>query len=148
MYKNILLPTDGSSLALKGVKTGIALAKSINAKVTVFYADPGLSVAFAQVDVPLPEGVLEAESARLRKLGERYLAAIRKLADAAGVACECVMMSDRVAYEAIIEVAKKKRCDLICMASHGRSGIKGVLLGSVAHQVLTHSKIPVLVCRP
>ena len=147
MYKNILLPTDGSALSLKGVKAGIGLAKALGAKVTPFYADPGIGPEFAQLDAPLPEGVLEAESARLKKVGERYLAAVRKLADAAGVSCRCVMLSDRIAYDAIIAVAKKERCDLICMASHGRTGLTGVLLGSVTQRVLAHSKIPVLVIR-
>ena len=147
MYKNILLPTDGSPLSLKGVKAGIAFAKALGAKVTAFYADPGIGTQFAQLDAPLPEGVLEAEIARLKKLGERYLAAVDKLAQAAGVTCRCVMVSDTLAYEAIITTAKNERCDLICMASHGRTGLKGVLLGSVANQVLTHSKIPVLIIR-
>jgi nucleotide-binding universal stress UspA family protein len=147
VYKNIMVPTDGSPLSLKGVKAGIGFAKALGAKVTAFYADPGIGPEFAQLDAPLPEGVLEGESARLKKVGERYLAAVRKLADAAGVACTCVMVSDRIAYEALIATAKKERCDLVCMASHGRTGLKGVLLGSVANQVLTHSKIPVLIVR-
>ncbi len=147
MYKNILLPTDGSTLSMKGVKAGIRLAAALGAKVTVLYADPGIGPEFAQLDAPLPEGVLEAEIARLKRLGERYLAAARKLADTAGVACRTVLVSDRIAYEAIIATAKKQRCDLICMGSHGRTGLKGVLLGSVTQRVLAHSKIPVLVIR-
>ncbi|MCC6534196.1 MAG: universal stress protein [Burkholderiales bacterium] len=147
MYKNILLPTDGSALAMKGVRAGIAFARSLGAKVTTFYANPGIGFEFAQVDAPLPEEVLAAELARLKKVEERYLAAVRKLAEASGVACTCVSTTGRTAYEGIIAAAKKQRCDLICMASHGRSGIKGVLLGSVAQKVLTHSKIPVLIMR-
>ena len=147
MYKNILLPTDGSPLSLKGVKSGIALAKALKARVTAFYADPGIGPEFAAIDAPLPDQVLEAEIVRLRKLGERYLSAVRKLADAAGVPYRCVALSDRVPYEGIIATAKKERCDLICMASHGRTGLKGVLLGSVAQQVLSHSKTPVLIVR-
>ncbi|RPI44632.1 MAG: universal stress protein [Betaproteobacteria bacterium] len=98
MYKNILLPTDGSPLSMKGVKAGIAFAKALNAKVTAFYADPGIAPEFAQIDAPLPEGILEAEIARLKKVGERYLVAIEKLAQAAGVPCRRVMVSDRLAY--------------------------------------------------
>ena len=147
MYKNILLPTDGSPLSMKGVKAGIAFAKALDAKVTAFYADPGIGPEFAQIDAPLPEGVLEAEIARLKKVGERYLAAVEKLAQADGVPCRRVMVSDRLAYEAIIATAKSERCDLICMASHGRRGLSGVLLGSETHKVLTHSDLPVLVLR-
>ena len=147
MYKNILLPTDGSPLALKGVKSGIGLAKALNARVTAFYADPGIGPEFAAIDAPLPEQVLEAEIVRLRKLGERYLSAVRKLADAAGVPSKCIGLSNLSAYEGIIATARKERCDLICMASHGRTALKGMLLGNVAQQVLSHSKTPVLIVR-
>ena len=148
MYQNILIPTDGSPFALKGAKAGIEFAKALGAKVTAFYADPGIGPEFAQIDAPLPEGVLEAEIARRRKLGERYLDAVRKLATAAGVPCKCISMTDGLAYEGIIATVRKERCDLICMASHGRSGLKGILLGSVANRVLSHSKTPVLIIRP
>jgi nucleotide-binding universal stress UspA family protein len=147
MYKHILLPIDGSTLSLKAAQAGIAFAKSIGAKVTAFYANPGIGMQFFQADVPLPESVFEAEAARLHKLEQRYLGQVRALADKAGVACETASVSDELAYQAIIAAAKKRRCDLVFMASHGRSGLKKVLLGSVATQVLTHSKIPVLIWR-
>ena len=147
MYKHILLPTDGSTLSLKAAQAGIAFAKAIGAKVTAFYANPGISMAYFQADVPLPESIFDAETERLKKLEERYLGQVRALAEKAGVPCETASASNQLAYEAIIAAAKKLRCDLIYMASHGRSGIQKVLLGSVANQVLTHSKIPVLIWR-
>jgi nucleotide-binding universal stress UspA family protein len=82
-----------------------------------------------------------------RQLAEAYLQVILKSAQDAGVACEVVTESDDSPYEAIIRVAEQKGCDLIMMASHGRSGVKAILIGSETQKVLTHSKIPVLVYR-
>jgi nucleotide-binding universal stress UspA family protein len=147
MYKHILLPTDGSKLSLAAVKKGIALAGSIGAKVTAVYATPGIGMAFFQADAPLPDGMLAAETARLKQLGQKYLAAVQRLADQARVACTGMAVENPSAYEAIIATAKKRRCDLIVMGSHGRSGVRAFLLGSVTTQVLTHSKVPVLVYR-
>ena len=147
MYKHILLPTDGSDLALLAAKSGIALAKSINAKVTAVYANPGIGPQFFQVDAALPESVINAELARLKHLEERYLAKVRAAAQKAGVPCDTVGVNNPIAYEAIIATATKRGCDLIVMGSHGHTGIKAILLGSVATKVLTHSKIPVLIWR-
>jgi len=147
MYKHILLPTDGSTLSLKAVKQGLRFAKSIGAAVTAVYSSPGVPIEFFEYGAAVPESVLQAEERRIRQLAERYLAAVAKLAKAAEVRCDCVVVEQRVPYQAIIETAKKRRCDLIFMASHGRRGIKGLLLGSETTKVLTHSKIPVLVCR-
>lgn len=147
MYKHILLPTDGSDLSLRAAKGGIALAKAIGAKVTAFYANPGIAAQFFQVDAPIPEDIINAETARLKKVGDRYLAKVAALAQKAEVPCDTYTVTDPVAYEAIIAAAKRRRCDLIVMASHGRSGIKAVIMGSVASKVLTHSRVPVLVWR-
>jgi nucleotide-binding universal stress UspA family protein len=147
MYQHILLPTDGSTLALKAAQAGVAFAKAIGAKVTAFYANPGISMQYFQADIPLPESVITQETARMKKLEERYLAQVSALAQKAGVPCETASTANQLAYEAIIATAKKRRCDLVFMATHGRSGIKKVLLGSVATQVITHSKLPVLVWR-
>jgi len=147
VYKHILLPTDGSELAVHAVKAGIALAKTINAKVTAVYANPGIGPQFFQMDAPVPESVIEAELGRLKHLEQRYLARVHALAQKAGVPCDTIGVTHPVAYEAIIETAKKRRCDLIVMASHGHTGLKAIVLGSVATKVLTHSKVPVLIWR-
>jgi len=147
MYKHILLPTDGSTLAMRGVKAGLALAKTLNAKVTTIHANPGIGVEFFQTDGAIPEEVINAETARLKEAERDYLAKVRAEADKLGVACDTVGISNRIADEAIIATAKKRRCDLVVMASHGRTGITAVLLGSVATRVLTHSKVPVLIWR-
>jgi hypothetical protein len=75
------------------------------------------------------------------------LGQVADAAKAADVACEIVQIEHGQPYQAIITAAKDKDCDVIVMASHGRSGISALLLGSVTHKVLTHTKIPVLVCR-
>ncbi len=147
MYKHILLPTDGSKLSMKAVKTGLEIARALGAKVTAFYASPGIGVEYYAADVPMPQEIFDAESARLEKEADKILAVIRKAGEKAGVAVQCVSVQDRMAADAIMAVARKRRCDLIVMSSHGRSGIGAVLLGSVTNKVLTHSRTPVLVCR-
>jgi nucleotide-binding universal stress UspA family protein len=128
MYTNILIPTDGSELSEKAVSHGIGLAKRIGAKVTVLTVLP-------------PFQIFRAEHA------EKTLGAAARLAQAAGVACEGVHVEHDYPYQAIIDTAASKGCDLIVMASHGRHGISAVLLGSETMKVLTHSKTPVLVHR-
>lgn len=148
MYKRIFLPTDGSKLSTKAIKAGIALARSLNASVTIFHAYP----AFRQV---MDEGYLfpATDEIRLRyeeqarAHTEKILAAAAKLAEKAGVRCSSVAVCGDRVYEEIIAASKKKRCDLIVMASHGRKGLSSLLLGSETAKVLTHSTIPVLVVR-
>jgi nucleotide-binding universal stress UspA family protein len=128
MYTNILIATDGSGLSEKAVMHGIALARRIGAKVTVLTVLP-------------PFHMFTAEYA------EKTLGAAARLAQGAGLACEGLHVQHDFPYQAIIDTAASKGCDLIVMASHGRHGISGILLGSETMKVLTHSKIPVLVHR-
>jgi nucleotide-binding universal stress UspA family protein len=147
VYKHILIPADGSALSKKAVKAGLKFAKSVGAKVTAFNSPPAYELMIYGEYFP-PDLLPQAEyEARARKQAERILAAVEKEAAAAGVACATHVQSSRVPWEAIIEAAQKKRCGLIFMASHGRRGLAGLLLGSETTQVLTHSKIPVLVYR-
>ena len=148
MYTHILLPTDGSKLADKAVKQGILLAKSLGARVTILTATPEFQVVMDEGFV-LPNAVMlrkrfEDETARRAK---KLLDAARAGAQAAAVSCETAMTSSGRPYEAIIKQAKKSKCDLIMMASHGRKGLSSILLGSETTKVLTHSTIPVLVVR-
>ena len=145
MYRHILIPTDGSELAEQAVTNGLSLAKSLGAKVTVIIVeDPEpIWLPFAE------QGALE----ELRKYNEQikiYAAsALNRAADAAkqaGVPCDTIQEKDGQPYQAITATAADKGCDLIVMASHGRSGLSAVVLGSVTNKVLTHTKIPVLVC--
>jgi len=148
MYRNILIPTDGSVLAERGVAHGLALAKSVGAKVTAIIVEAPFSV----YGVPesrlrqMTEAFTQYEQ-QVKAHAAKVMTHVGDLAKAAGVACDTVLLEHYHPYEAIIATAKDKGCDLIVMASHGRSGISAVLLGSVTSKVLAHTDIPVLVCR-
>jgi nucleotide-binding universal stress UspA family protein len=145
MYTNILIPTDGSELAGKGVQHGIALAKRIGAKVTVLTVLPPFHVF--TTDTQMLEDTPAQYKVRVQEHAAKTLGAVAQAAQASGVACEMVHVEHEHPYQAIIDTATSKRCDLIVMASHGRHGISAIVLGSETVKVLTHSKIPVLVYR-
>jgi nucleotide-binding universal stress UspA family protein len=143
MYTHILIPTDGSDLSRKAIRHAIALAKAVKAKVTavtvsipfhVFSAEPAMVT-----DTP------ETHQKRMAPLAAKYLQ--EAVAAAAGVNCETVHVEHEHPYQAIIDTAKQRGCDLIVMASHGRRGVSAIVLGSETVKVLTHSAIPVLVYR-
>lgn len=145
MYKNILIPTDGSEFAAKAVEQGVFLAKEIGAKVTaVAVTEPFhlLSVALSQIEYTPSEYKKHTEAG-----AETALAVVSAAAKQAGVACDMLQVEHEHVYRAIIDAAASKGCDLIAMASHGRHGVAAVVLGSETVKVLTHSKIPVLVYR-
>jgi nucleotide-binding universal stress UspA family protein len=146
MFKHILLPTDGSELSKQAVKAGIDFAKAIGAKVTGFRAIdlyPWAYSDYVPLDVYTPEqrGELEVTSSN------KILKTVTDYAKAAGVACDVFFAKSIVPYEGIIKAAEDNSCDLIFMASHGRRGVSGLILGSETNKVLTHCKIPVLVYR-
>jgi nucleotide-binding universal stress UspA family protein len=145
MYTNILIPTDGSELAGKAVQHGIALAKRIGAKVTVLTVLPPFHVF--TTDPQMIEDTPALYKARMQEHAEEILGTVARAAQAAGAACEMVHVEHEHPYQAIIDTAVSKGCDLIVMASHGRHGISAIILGSETLKVLTHSKIPVLVHR-
>ena len=148
MYKNILVPTDGSPLSHKAAKKAVQLAKEQNAKVVGLYVAPAYRVGvYEESIVPADFMSPQQYAARSKKTAQKHLDFIEKAAAEAGVACTCVYaMSDRP-YMEIIKTAQRRRCDLIFMASHGRRGLSRLLLGSETSKVLAHSKIPVLVHR-
>ena len=145
MYKRILIPTDGSKLSELAVEHGVALAKSLGAEVIGLTVLPTFS-AFA-VEPLLVTNTPEQHAKDCAAVAERYLAVVTSAARTAGVRCEVMHVLHDNPYAAIIETATARDCDLICMASHGRKGVAGLLLGSETTKVLTHSKVPVLVCR-
>ena len=145
MYSNILIPTDGSGLAGKAVRHGIALAQRIGAKVTALMVSPPFHTF--TTDTQMIEDTPAQYQTRMRNHAEKTLGAIADAAQTAGVACEIVHVEHEHPYRAIIVSADAKGCDLIVMASHGRRGISALLLGSETVKVLTHSTIPVLVYR-
>lgn len=147
MFKNILVPTDGSPLSTDTVKRAVTFAKETGAKLTFFFSKPDYPVAFygegALIDPTTPEKFAKMADQQAQEV----LASANKEAQAAGVSCELRSTTGDIPYQAIIDTAKKEGCDLIFMASHGRRGFSGLLLGSETQKVLTHSKIPVLVYR-
>ena len=147
MFKKILLPTDGSELSKKSVKKGIEFAKSINAKVVGFFSPEDYRALMYSEYIPPSLMSQEEFEANAKKAAEKHLAFVEKTANAAGVPYEGYYLSSIAPWEAIVDAAKKKRCDLIFMASHGRTGLGALVLGSQTTKVLTHSKIPVLVYR-
>lgn len=147
MFKTILLPTDGSPVSRKSVKQGVAFAKATGAKVVGFFSPQDYRTLMYSEYIP-PSLISEEEfEAQAKKAAQKQLAFIEKTAKEAGIRYEGFYLSGIAPWEAIIEAAKKKKCDLICMGSHGRGGLAGLVLGSQTTKVLTHSKIPVLVTR-
>jgi nucleotide-binding universal stress UspA family protein len=145
MYKRILLPTDGTEFCERAIRHGIDLAKFLHATVVGVTVTQPLHSAVPRSLIPKNlAGIIHAETAKLA--GEK-LAAIDRLAQAAGVQVETVRQSNDHPWEAIVHTAKDKQCDLIVMASHGRRGVSALVLGSETQKVLTHSTIPVLVVR-
>ncbi len=147
MFKHILVPTDGSELSRATARRAVSFAKEAGARITVFYAKPEYPIAYfgegALIDPTTPEKFTEMAEQQARE----FLQEVADWCQEAGVTCEAVSATSDVPYEAIIEAAEKSGCDLIFMASHGRRGITGLLLGSETNKVLTHSKVPVLVYR-
>ena len=147
MFKNILVPTDGSKLSQKAVKEAIELARDSKAKVTALHVFPKFSGSPYGTFGPAEDVLEEAHRNFAKAEGTRLFASLQKAADSASVAFDSVIVESNDVSQQIIATAKKKKCDLICMASHGRRGLAGLLLGSETHKVLTHSEIPVLVLR-
>ena len=147
MFKHILVPTDGSELSQATAKRAVSFAKEAGARITAFYSKPEYPIAYfgegALIDPTTPEKFAEMADQQANE----YLGEISALCAEAGVACECTSATSDIPYEAIITAAETAGCDLIFMASHGRRGISGLLLGSETNKVLTHSKVPVLVYR-
>ncbi len=135
MYQHILIPTDGSELAHKGVVHGLSLAKEVGARVTVLTVE-----AFNAYDAS------ESRVKNAREHAASILNGIANEAKAAGVKCETLQVIQNDPEMAIVNTAKERGCDLIVIASHGRSGIAAALIGSVTAEVLKRTVIPVLVC--
>lgn len=147
MYSKILVATDGSALSKKAVNSAITMAALMEAELVALkvvarypqsYFEGGLAVDASEIN--------RVEKAWVDH-GQAIVDAVQKAAEAKGVKTKAVTVKSDVISDAIIATAKKHKCNLIVMASHGRKGIKRVLLGSETQQVLTHTHIPVLVLR-
>lgn len=147
MFKHLLVPTDGSQLSEAAVGRAVTFAKEAGARVTFFYAQPDFPMPIygegALIDPTTPEQFARSAEQEARKILDKAKAA----ADDVGVVADTDTAVNEVPYEAVIDAADRHGCDLIFMASHGRRGIAGLLLGSETQKVLTHSKIPVLIYR-
>ncbi|WER47931.1 universal stress protein [Cupriavidus sp. WKF15] len=145
MFQHLLLPVDGSPLSESAFRQGIAFARDAGARVTALQVIPDFHTYTYQVEMLASTRDQYARDAT--KAVEDYLDTMAAEAAAAEVACDTVAVIHDHPYEAIINTAVEKGCDLIVMASHGRRGLQGVLIGSETQKVLTHSRIPVLVYR-
>lgn len=149
MFKHIAIPTDGSKLSAKGVKAGVKLARSLGARVTAVYVVPpyrpplyGEAAAYY-----IPGMSPQDFSQQCEKAATKALAAAKIEAEIAGVPCETRTVTSPRPHEGILRAARAAKCDAIAMASHGRSAVGGLLLGSETTRVLARSRIPVLVAR-
>lgn len=147
MFKHILLPTDGSRLSNRAVKQGIDLAKTMRARITALHVLPEFKMMVDEGITMLSPTLKKRFEEEGRKRAEEMLQNIAAQAKAQGVRCATLCVAGDSPYEQILGVARKEKCDLILMASHGRRGLSSLLLGSETSKVLLHSKIPVLVVR-
>ncbi len=149
LFEHLLVPTDGTMLSRDAAERAVAIAAAMKARVTFFHAKPERRQSFfggeggGYVD-QMPGEEFERQA---QERAEAHLAQLREMAGAEGVACDSVIAEHSAPCEGIIDAATARGCDLIVMASHGRRGIKSLILGSETQKVLTHSKIPVLVYR-
>ena len=147
MFRNILVPTDGSALSLRAVRQAVQFAREQKARVTGLHVVRAFEAGMTDDASVLHYLSPEQYAVRSRAVAQKHLAAVKEAAAAAGVRCELVQASGDYPFEEILRTAQRKKCDLIYMASHGRRGIARLLLGSETSKVLAHSTIPVLVCR-
>jgi len=153
MIRHILIATDGSDLSDRAATYAVRLAKAFGAKLSAIHVIPQFhaftyrSQMLLSYHASLPADSEAAWVAATAEQAERILGVVRKAAAKASVQCDASYARHDQPYQAILEAAKKNGCDLIVMASHGRSGVSGVLLGSEAQKVLVHSDRPVLIWR-
>ncbi len=145
MYKHILIATDGTEIAMRAAEQGIALAKAIGAEVTA----ATVTEPFEMVVTGATLGVVSAGdyNKNCREHAEEVLGKVAEMAKSAGVSCSTRHESNRWPYDGIIHAAEQSGADLIVIGSHGRRGVEGLLLGSQAVKLLTHTKVPALVIR-
>ena len=148
MFRHILIPTDGSRLAARGVKAGVKLAKSLGARVTGVYVIPRyVPPMYGEAAIYVP-GVSPKEYKRVtERQAKKALATVEIEARMAAVAYATKFVVESPAWKGILRAAKSSRCDAVAMASHGRGGLGGLILGSETHRVLAQSRLPVLVVR-
>ena len=145
MYRNILIPTDGSELATRAVEKGVELAKALGAKVTAVTVTEPFHVFTG--DVAMVGDTPEEYARHAEERAQAVLHKVKTVAEHAGVPCETVHVSDDDAYEGIITATTRAGCDMIAMASHGRSGLAAMVLGSQTRKIIAKTSVPVVVFR-
>ena len=147
MYARILVATDGSSLSKKAVANAIGLAATCGAELVALKVVPRYPQAYFEGSIPLNAKDVARIEAQWSEEAQAAVDAVKKQAEAKGVKAKALVSRSDIVSDAIIAAAKKQKADLVVMASHGRKGIKRLLLGSETQQVLTHCHMPVLVLR-
>jgi nucleotide-binding universal stress UspA family protein len=144
MYKRILVPTDGSDITSKAVGTAISLARALGAQLfTISVKEPFPYSAISEMQPTPPQEFYDAQE----RIAATRVRAVMDQAQAEGLSCEAHTVEALHPWEAIVEHAAQRSCDLIVMASHGRRCVAAMLLGSETQRVLIHSKVPVLIVR-
>lgn len=147
MYRKILVATDGSTLSKKAVRSAIELAGAVGAELIALYVVPRYPVSYFEGGVTVSTADIARTEKQWAERGQAVVDAVRDAAVAEGVKAKATVVKSDLIAEAILANVKKNKCDLVVMASHGRRGLKRILLGSETQQVLTHSTVPVLVLR-
>ncbi len=146
-YQHLLVPSDGTQLSNQALEQGIFLAKALGAKLTLLHVQPPLPIPLIGMGDMLDPATVESLSATAARETERIVREAKVAGEAAGLQIRTEVVKQDLPYRAIVEAARRHGCDLIVMASHGRKGLSGLLLGSETQRVLLHAPIPVLVVR-
>lgn len=147
MYKKILVPTDGSALSRKAVRSAIDLASRVGAEMVALNVVPRYPTSYFEGGASIDTDDVARIERQWAEQGQGVADAVQEAAARAGIQARAVTARSDLVAEAILATARKHKCDLIVMASHGRRGLKRLLLGSETQHVLTHGTIPVLVLR-
>jgi nucleotide-binding universal stress UspA family protein len=147
MYQKILIATDGSTLSKKAVTSGLELAALTGASIVALKGVPRYPVSYFEGGLSIPVNDIANVEKQWADAAMAVVTKVKDAAEAEGIRAKAVTISSDFTAEAIVNSAKKHKCDLIVMASHGRRGMKRLLMGSETLHVLTHSHVPVLVLR-
>jgi nucleotide-binding universal stress UspA family protein len=147
MFKNIFIATDGSELSQKAAMKGVALAKSLGAKVTAFFAAPPPTPIIYRHNLPVGYAQPEEHQKLIDEATTKALSFVEKACVEAGVTYAGLHATSDFPDDEILTTANRQACDLIVMGTHGHSGLRGALIGSVAQKVLNKANVPVMIVR-
>ena len=147
MFKNILIPTDGSPRSNRAIRQAVQLAKEQKARVTGLFVAPAYNPVMREEFSTLNVDSPVQHAAKAEAAARKHMRTLARAASEAGVPCDLLHAISDYPYEEIVRAANRRKCDLIYMASHGRTGLSRLLLGSQTSRVLSLSKVPVIVVR-